>query len=71
MAISSLNIIQKLTASVIEVEGDQLVPELADLCASFQYAVMKHLCTRVQRGMGFLDLEDLMPKNERTLVCMP
>ncbi|CAG0881611.1 unnamed protein product [Darwinula stevensoni] len=51
-----------------KVEGDQLVPELADLCASFQFTVMKHLCTRVQRGMGFLDLNDLMPKNERTLV---
>ena len=39
----------------------------------FQYAIAKHLCERVQRGMDFLDLEEMWPETpdpefQKTLV---
>ncbi|XP_049801939.1 tRNA N6-adenosine threonylcarbamoyltransferase, mitochondrial isoform X2 [Schistocerca nitens] len=49
-------------------EGDQLIPSVFDLCASFQFAIALHLCRRVQRSMEFVEQNDLLPLNNRTLV---
>ncbi|XP_049852479.1 tRNA N6-adenosine threonylcarbamoyltransferase, mitochondrial-like isoform X1 [Schistocerca gregaria] len=49
-------------------EGDQLIPSVFDLCASFQFAIALHLCRRVQRAMEFVEQNDLLPLNNRTLV---
>ena len=51
------------------VEGDEVVPDLFNLCASFQMAITRHLCQRLQRGMEFVALQDLLPPSNRTLVC--
>jgi hypothetical protein len=51
------------------VEGDEVIPDLFNLCASFQMAITRHLCQRLQRGMEFVSLQHLLPPSNRTLVC--
>jgi hypothetical protein len=51
------------------VEGDEVIPDVFNLCASFQVAITRHLCQRLQRGMEFVALQDLLPPHNRTLVC--
>ncbi|XP_025421926.1 probable tRNA N6-adenosine threonylcarbamoyltransferase, mitochondrial isoform X3 [Sipha flava] len=51
-----------------ELKGDEIIPEVYDLCASFQYAITKHICTRLQRGFEFIDRTKLLPEINRTLV---
>jgi hypothetical protein len=51
------------------VEGDEVIPGLFNLCASFQMAITRHLCQRLQRGMEFVALQHLLPPSNRTLVC--
>ncbi|XP_046389695.1 probable tRNA N6-adenosine threonylcarbamoyltransferase, mitochondrial [Ischnura elegans] len=52
-----------------EVEPDQMVPQMEDLCASFQLAITKHLCHRLQRAMEYITLKKYMPPDkEKTLV---
>lgn len=50
------------------VEGDEVIPDLFNLCASFQMAITRHLCQRLQRGMEFVALQHLLPPSNRTLV---
>jgi N6-L-threonylcarbamoyladenine synthase len=49
-------------------EPDKVVPNAADLCASFQHAIFAHICKRLQRGMIYVDDENALPKESRTLV---
>ncbi|XP_060835574.1 tRNA N6-adenosine threonylcarbamoyltransferase, mitochondrial [Rhopalosiphum padi] len=51
-----------------DLKGDEIIPEVFDLCASIQYAVTKHICTRVQRAIEFIDRTQLLPDTNRTLV---
>jgi len=51
------------------VEGDEVIPDLFNLCASFQMAITRHLCQRLQRGMEFVALQHLLPPTNKTLVC--
>ncbi|XP_050429865.1 tRNA N6-adenosine threonylcarbamoyltransferase, mitochondrial [Adelges cooleyi] len=51
-----------------DIKGDEIIPEVYDLCASIQYSITKHICTRVQRAMEFIDRTNMIPKNNRTLV---
>ncbi|CAG7837783.1 unnamed protein product [Allacma fusca] len=51
-----------------EVEGSDLVPSLPDICASFQHAVVMHLCKKIQRGMIYAEMKNLIPENNRILV---
>jgi len=51
------------------VEGDEVIPDLFNLCASFQMAITRHLCQRLQRGIEFVALQHLLPPSNRTLVC--
>jgi hypothetical protein len=51
------------------VEGDEVIPDAFNLCASFQMAITRHLCQRLQRSMEFVVQQDLLPADNRTLVC--
>ncbi|VVC25144.1 Hypothetical protein CINCED_3A019019 [Cinara cedri] len=51
-----------------ELKGDEIIPEMNDLCASIQYALTKHMCTRVQRGIEFVIRSKLLPETNQTLV---
>ncbi|XP_069690667.1 tRNA N6-adenosine threonylcarbamoyltransferase, mitochondrial isoform X2 [Periplaneta americana] len=51
-----------------DVEADELIPSVFDLCASFQFAITRHLCQRLQRGMEFVTLRNLLPHDKKTLV---
>jgi len=50
------------------IEADVVLPNVADFCASFQHAVVSHICKRLQRGMVYVDEKNLIPKESRKLV---
>ncbi|XP_063231942.1 tRNA N6-adenosine threonylcarbamoyltransferase, mitochondrial isoform X1 [Bacillus rossius redtenbacheri] len=50
------------------VEADGLIPGVYDLCASFQWAVARHLCQRLQRAVEYVALRELLPPERRILV---
>jgi N6-L-threonylcarbamoyladenine synthase len=47
---------------------DGLIPNIDNLCASFQLVLTRHLCHRVQRGMTYANRQELIPKDKQTLV---
>eukprot|EP00106_Octopus_bimaculoides_P017121 XP_014784563.1 PREDICTED: probable tRNA N6-adenosine threonylcarbamoyltransferase, mitochondrial isoform X2 [Octopus bimaculoides] len=49
------------------IKGDAIIANAADLCASFQLGVLKHLAKRVQRALLFSEITGLLGK-EKTLV---
>lgn len=49
-------------------DGPDVIPTYADLCASFQYAVVAHLCKKVQRGMIYAEMKGLIPEGNKFLV---
>ncbi len=53
---------------IADTSGDDVLPNVADMCASFQYAIVKHLCIRLQRGMEYCDSRDFLPEGNRFLV---
>ncbi|XP_064614471.1 tRNA N6-adenosine threonylcarbamoyltransferase, mitochondrial-like [Liolophura sinensis] len=46
---------------------DHIIPSAPDVCASFQFSVLRHLAQRLQRGFLFCDLKGLLD-SPRTLV---
>lgn len=50
------------------VTGDEIIPDVYNLCAGFQLAMTRHLCHRTQRAMEFVDVKNLIPEENRTLV---
>ncbi|XP_032779692.2 probable tRNA N6-adenosine threonylcarbamoyltransferase, mitochondrial [Daphnia magna] len=50
------------------VEADQVLPSAANLCASFQHALFGHICRRLQRGMLYVDMKQMIPEGARKLV---
>lgn len=52
------------------IEADGIIPNVADLCASFQYMVLHHLAKRIQRALLFCELHSLLPADEKVLVSM-
>lgn len=50
------------------IEADGIIPNVADLCASFQYMVLHHLAKRIQRALLFCELNSLLPDDEKVLV---
>ncbi|KAF6204361.1 hypothetical protein GE061_002702 [Apolygus lucorum] len=50
------------------IEGDEVLPNVSDLCASMQLAITKHLCRRVGRAMEFVNRNNLLPDDRRSLV---
>jgi len=51
-----------------EIEADRVLPNAADICASVQLAVSRHLCKRLQRAMIYCERRGLVPQDRRTLV---
>ena len=54
---------------VLGITASEVLPNVADICASFQYMVLHHLAKRVQRALLFCDLKNLLPEDQRILVC--
>lgn len=52
----------------IGIEGDAVLPNADDICASFQFTVMIHLAMRLQRAMEFIALKELLPEENLVLV---
>ena len=57
----------------MNLEPDTFIPDINSFCASVEYGIAKHLCERVQRGIEYLDIENLWPEkngdiSRRTLV---
>jgi len=38
----------------------EVLPQARDICASVQYSLTKHLCERVQRGIEFVEYDEMM-----------
>ncbi|CAL4143639.1 unnamed protein product, partial [Meganyctiphanes norvegica] len=51
-----------------EIEGGMVLPNAADVCASFQYSVARHLLRQTQRAMLYIDVRELLPKENQVLV---
>ncbi|KAF5297707.1 hypothetical protein FQA39_LY12038 [Lamprigera yunnana] len=47
---------------------DGTIPGLYNLCAALQLVVTRHLCHRVQRGIRYLEMKELIPTNRQALV---
>lgn len=60
----------KETLILLELKGDEVIPEVYDLCASIQYAITRHICTRVQRAIEFINRADSLQGENRTLVSL-
>lgn len=58
----------KLQEQKYQITGTDLIPDYNNLCASFLLGITKHLCSRTQRSMEFIDRRNLIPKDKRTLV---
>ena len=54
-----------------EIDGSDVIPSLHDLCASFQHAVVAHLCKKLHRGMIYADMRKLVGPANRKLVSEP
>ncbi|XP_033211176.1 probable tRNA N6-adenosine threonylcarbamoyltransferase, mitochondrial isoform X2 [Belonocnema kinseyi] len=48
--------------------GDKVIPNIYNLCASYQLAITRHICQRTQRAMEFINRHELLPNDHRTLV---
>ncbi|XP_033211177.1 probable tRNA N6-adenosine threonylcarbamoyltransferase, mitochondrial isoform X3 [Belonocnema kinseyi] len=47
--------------------GDKVIPNIYNLCASYQLAITRHICQRTQRAMEFINRHELLPNDHRTL----
>lgn len=50
------------------VKGDEIIPEVYDLCASFQYAIAEHLAHRTERAIAFCEKKNMIPETNRNIV---
>ncbi|KAL4222210.1 putative tRNA N6-adenosine threonylcarbamoyltransferase [Mactra antiquata] len=48
--------------------ASHVISNASDMCASFQYAVLKHLAKRLQRAFIYCDTFELLPEHNKTLV---
>ncbi|XP_076348750.1 threonyl-carbamoyl synthesis 4 isoform X10 [Tachypleus tridentatus] len=51
-----------------DIIADLVLPNVADICASFQHAVANHIVKRVHRALLFCELKELLPMNNKVLV---
>ncbi|XP_008559994.1 tRNA N6-adenosine threonylcarbamoyltransferase, mitochondrial [Microplitis demolitor] len=56
---------QELKSKVI---GDEIIPDIENLCAGFQLAIAKQISLKTKRAMAFLDMKNLIPHDQRTLI---
>ena len=45
------------------------IPDVYNFCAAIQLVFTKHICLRTQRAMEFINNMNLIPQEQRTLVC--
>ena len=50
------------------VVASAVLPNASDICASFQYSLLKHLAKRLQRALLYCEQMDLLPADRKTLV---
>lgn len=51
--------------------ASNILPNVADICASIQYMILHHIAKRVQRALIYCDVKQLMPlDNKATLVSL-
>ncbi|XP_045130795.1 probable tRNA N6-adenosine threonylcarbamoyltransferase, mitochondrial isoform X3 [Portunus trituberculatus] len=65
------NAVKRITENLeeqYEIEGGSVLPCVEDICASYQYAITKHLVRQTHKAMLFVDVRDLLPKENRILV---
>ncbi|PZC79013.1 hypothetical protein B5X24_HaOG216964 [Helicoverpa armigera] len=48
--------------------GDELIPEVNDLCAAFQLAVAEHIAHRTERAMMYCEKNNLIKPDNRVIV---
>merc|ERR1712227_722692 len=48
--------------------ADEIIPMYGDMCASFLYHMRKHVCQRVQRALEYIDRNQIIPGDKKTLV---
>lgn len=63
----ALNYLYKLEKQH-EIIADGIIPELHNLCGAFQLSISRHLCQRTKRAMIFLERNNYLPENNKTLV---
>ncbi|XP_011647589.1 probable tRNA N6-adenosine threonylcarbamoyltransferase, mitochondrial isoform X2 [Pogonomyrmex barbatus] len=51
-----------------DINGSTEISEVYNLCAAVQLCLVKHICLRTQRAMEFINNENLIPQERRTLV---
>ncbi|XP_068217195.1 tRNA N6-adenosine threonylcarbamoyltransferase, mitochondrial [Palaemon carinicauda] len=51
-----------------EIDGGRILPQVKDLCASYQYGITKHLVRQTQKAMVYIETRNLLPKENFTLV---
>ena len=52
------------------IRGPEIMPDVNNLCAGILMAYTKHICIRTQRAMEFLEKNELLPENQKTLVIL-
>jgi len=50
------------------INGNALIPDVYNLCAAVQLALIKHICLRTQRAMEFISNTNVISQERRTLV---
>ena len=45
--------------------GADVITNVADVCASFQYAILRHLAGRLKRALLFCEISELLPSNKK------
>lgn len=52
------------------VADNSTIPEVYNFCAALQMSLVKHICHRTQRAMEFINNMNLIPQENRILVCL-
>ncbi|KPJ09748.1 putative tRNA threonylcarbamoyladenosine biosynthesis protein osgepl1 [Papilio machaon] len=48
--------------------GDEIIPEVYDLCSSFQTSITKHLAHRLERAIKFCEVKNLLCNSAKNIV---
>ncbi|VVC93486.1 unnamed protein product, partial [Leptidea sinapis] len=48
--------------------GDEIIPEVNELCASFQMAIVQHIIQRTERAIKFCELNNFITSDNKTIV---
>ncbi|KAK7066703.1 putative tRNA N6-adenosine threonylcarbamoyltransferase, mitochondrial [Halocaridina rubra] len=50
------------------IEGGRVLPNIRDVCASYQYALTKHIVRQTQKAMIYISTRELLPEENYSLV---